>query len=214
MSSPKPARALRQTTSITRLCNRDVQEPYSQDASVTVHTAAPARSQEGQITATNQHRGVATRRDVLLTCSDSSSLLYLNPTVNKKILNSIKCLKWAGLIGAHLFSRSDVKRLIIQALCEGNAHRDFISALKPRPDLRLVKSSNDRKDEKKKKKTQNNNGNLCVPHMLCFQRSCAMTEKALKCLLWHNMRETVRVVTQKRGRLQEKCVGFTRRIQL
>lgn len=94
LSSPKPARALRQTTSITRLCNRDVQEPYSQDASVTVHTAAPARSQEGQITATNQHRGVATRRDVLLTCSDSSSLLYLNPTVNKKILNSIKCLKW------------------------------------------------------------------------------------------------------------------------
>lgn len=34
------------------------------------------------------------------------------------------------------------------------------------------------------------------------QRSCASTEKAEKCVLWHNVREGV---TQKRGRLQEEC---------
>lgn len=94
LSSPKPARALRQTTSITRLCNGDVQEPYSQDASVTVHTAAPEGHRRVKLM--QQINTEGSRHDAMC-CWHAVTVapcFTLNPTVNKKILNSIKCLKW------------------------------------------------------------------------------------------------------------------------
>lgn len=151
-------------------------------------------TQRGRDTTLQQHEMC-----VLLTCSDSSSfLLYSELYCERKDFEFNQTFEMG-----RTYRRSSIfPKQHQKADHSGSLWGEHASWFHQRAETETRFTAVQTTGKWKKKKNQNNN---CFPHMLCFQRPCAMTEKAEPCLWWQNMRETVRGDTEKRTFTGKVC---------